>query len=244
MGQVGHIVNTQLSSAPLSFFCKGGTLMKVLGVSGSPIKNGNTERALKTVIEATGVETELIRLIDYTYAPCMACLGCVETNVCVVDDDARGLTEKAKQADALVIGGFTPYSTLDARTKAFIERLYPLRHKHGYMSGKPGGAVVTCCVPENAEMLPPACRMGEDAIRFYMMEEGMNFLGSVRVQGNVPCITCGHGDECKMSAVKMLYGTEATVGSVGIRRFEDQSDVISTAVGLGKKIAEVLTGKK
>ncbi|MES0337683.1 MAG: flavodoxin family protein [Candidatus Magnetobacterium sp. LHC-1] len=217
--------------------------MKVLGVSGSPIKNANTQRAIKAVLAATGVETELINLIDYTYAPCRACLGCVETNICVVNDDARGLTEKVKQADALVIGGFTPYSTLDARTKAFIERLYPLRHKHGYMAGKPGGAVITCCVPENADMLPPAFHMGENAIRFYMMEEGMNFLGSVRVQGNVPCVICGHGDECKMSAVKMLYGSEATVDSVGINKFEYQLDATSAAVGLGKKIAEALTAK-
>jgi multimeric flavodoxin WrbA len=50
------------------------------------------------------------------------------------------LAEKAKQANALIIGGFTPYSSLDSRTKAFIERLYPLRHIHGFMRGKPGAA--------------------------------------------------------------------------------------------------------
>jgi multimeric flavodoxin WrbA len=36
--------------------------MKVLGVSGSPIKNSNTDRALKTVLDATGCETELVKL--------------------------------------------------------------------------------------------------------------------------------------------------------------------------------------
>ena len=41
--------------------------MKVLGVSGSPIRNSNTDRALKAVLEATGAETELIKLIDYSY---------------------------------------------------------------------------------------------------------------------------------------------------------------------------------
>ena len=31
--------------------------MKVIGVSGSPIKNSNTDRVIKAVLEATGVET-------------------------------------------------------------------------------------------------------------------------------------------------------------------------------------------
>jgi len=214
--------------------------MKVLGVSGSPIRKSNTDRALQAVLKATGCETEFIKLIDYTVAPCRACLGCLETNQCVIKDDGVELAEKAKKADALVIGGFTPYSTLDSRTKAFIERLYPLRHKHGFMAGKPGGAVITCCVSEDNDALPPACQMGVNAVQFYMMEEGMNFVGAVKIQGNVPCVTCGNGDECKLSGIKMLYGENATVNSVGIKTFEDQSGAIEEATELGRNIAQAL----
>jgi multimeric flavodoxin WrbA len=214
--------------------------MKVLGVSGSPIKNSNTDRALKAVLSATECETEFIKLIDYTVAPCTACLGCLETNQCVIKDDGVELAEKVKKADALVIAGFTPYSTLDSRTKAFLERLYPLRHKHGFMATKPGGAVITCCVSEDNDALPPACQMGVNAVQFYMMEEGMNFVGAVKIQGNVPCVKCGSGDECKMSGIKMLYGENATVNSVGIKTFEDQSIAIEAATELGRKIAQAL----
>lgn len=84
------------------------TDMKVLGVSGSPIKNSNTDRALKAVLDATECETEFIKLIDYTVEPCRACLGCVKSNTCVIKDDGIMLTEKTKEADALVIAGFTP----------------------------------------------------------------------------------------------------------------------------------------
>ncbi len=79
--------------------------MKVLGVSWSPIKNSNTDRALKAVLNATGYETEFVKLIDYTVAPCKACIGCVKTNKCVIKDDGIELAEKAKAADALVIAG-------------------------------------------------------------------------------------------------------------------------------------------
>ena len=217
--------------------------MKTLGVSGSPIANSNTDRAIKAVLQAAGGDNEFIKLTDYTVAPCKACLGCLHTNRCVIEDDGIELAEKTRESDALVIGGFTPYSTIDARTKAFIERLYPLRHHHGYMAGKPGAAVVTSAVPEENEALPPACQTGVNAIRFYMMEEGMEFLGAVKIQGNVPCTKCGRGDTCAMSGVTMLYGQEATVDSVGIRIFEEQPLALRGVEQLGRRLRETLAAR-
>lgn len=216
-------------------------MKKILGVSGSPIANGNTDKGVKAVLEATGLHTEFIKLAGLTIAPCKACLGCVKTNRCVIQDDGILLAEKAREADALVIGGFTPYSTLDSRTKAFIERLYPLRHKKGLMAGKPGAAVITAAVPEGNKQLPPAAEMGVNAIAFYMMEEGMRFMGALKLQGNVPCVRCGFGDECAMTGIKMLHGPEATVDSVGISQFEKQPVSLEGARELGRKIAEALT---
>lgn len=212
----------------------------VLGISSSPIHDSNTDKALKTVLEATGCKTEFIKLSDYTIAPCKACLGCVKTNKCVINDDGIMLAEKAKNADALVIASFTPYSSLDSRAKAFIERLYPLRHQKGYMRNKVGAAVVTSAIPQGSPQLPPAGDMGINAITFYMMEEGMNFVGSVRVLGNVPCIRCGFGDDCVMSGVKMMYGPQATVDTIGKNCFNEQPQTIEASKELGKKIAAAL----
>jgi len=214
--------------------------MKVLGVSGSPIKNSNTDRAVKQVLDATGMETEFIKLRGYQIEPCRACLGCVDTNECVIGDDGNRLAQKAKDADALVVGCYTPYSSIDARTKAFLERLYPLRHKHGFMQGKPGIAVTTCAIPADCVGMPPACDNGVNDISFYMMEEGMNFLGSLKIQGNVPCIRCGYGDECPMSGITMIFGKSANVDSVGINAFEDQMDTTAEARLIGKKLVDAL----
>ncbi|NPE30535.1 flavodoxin family protein [Methanococcoides sp. SA1] len=218
--------------------------MKILGVSGSPIKDSNADRALKTALEATGMDYEFVKLIDHTVAPCKACLGCVKNNVCVIKDDGIALAEKAKEADALIIAGFTPYSTLDSRTKAFIERLYPLRHRYGFMRGKPGGAIVTSAIPKECDMLPPASDNGINAISYYMMEEGMEAIGSVRVLGNNPCVRCKFGDECDMSGIKMMFGLDATKDSVGINKFEDQPEAVNAAKELGKNIAEHLKSKE
>ncbi len=215
--------------------------MKVLGVSGSPIEDSNTDKALKIVLAATGMDCEFVKLVKYNVAPCTACLGCVKTNRCVIPDDGILLAEKVKAADALVIAGFSPYSTLDSRTKAFIERLYPLRHNKGFMAGKPGGAVVTSAVPVENQTMPPAGQMAADAIQFYMMEEGMNFLGSVIVQGNVPCIKCGYGDDCSMSGVKMLFGEQAKVDTIGVNYIDMQPEAIGQARRLGNQIAQALS---
>ena len=90
------------------------------------------------------------------------------------------------------------------------------------MAGKPGGAIVTCAVPGNNKMPPPVCDMGVNAIMFYMMEEGMNFVGAVKVFGNVPALNVDMVTSAKMTGVKMIYGPNATVESVGINKFEDQ----------------------
>ena len=60
---------------------------RVLGISGSPIPNSNTDRAIQCILEHTDLETEFIKLSDLDIIPCRACLGCIKTNECVVKDD-------------------------------------------------------------------------------------------------------------------------------------------------------------
>ncbi len=216
--------------------------MKILGVSGSPIKNSNTDRALHMALQATGMETEFVKLTECDIEPCLACLECLDTNECVIGDDGNKLAEKARHADGLIIAGFTPYSSIDARCKAFMERLYPLRHKYGLMQGKPGGAIVTCAIPEDCPGLPNACQNGIEAVQAYMMEEGMNFQGGVKILGNVPCLTCGYGDECATSGLKMIFGPEASLDSVGLSSFENQQEALRQVEELGANIRNVLLG--
>ncbi len=218
--------------------------MKILGVSGSPIKNSNTDRALKRVLEATGAaKAEFIKLSDYTIAPCLACLKCIETNRCIIKDDGILLAEKAYKADALIIAGFTPYSSIDSRTKIFMERLYPLRHRHGLMGGKVGAGIITCAIPPENTELPPACDNGMQAIQNYMLEEGMNFVGGVTIRGNVPCVRCGDNGQCPVSGLKMIHGPGATIADIGIANFEDDPAKLQELDDLGQMIAQKVMGK-
>lgn len=212
----------------------------ILGISGSPIPNSNTDRAVQYILEATGMEYEFVKLSTLTMEPCRACLGCKENNTCVVRDDARELAEKFRAAPAFVLGAFTPYSSLDARTKTFMERMYCLRHQTGLNAGKIGVSVITSAAPPGIEGLPPAAETAASQIMFWMMEEGMRNMGSMTILGNVPCIRCGHGDECGMTGITMLYGADATVASVGVKTFEGEATLMDQARDLGWKLRDAL----
>jgi len=219
----------------------GNMAMQILGVSGSPVENSNTDRAVKAVLNAADMPAEFVKLSEYDLNPCNACLACVEGNRCEQDDDGNLLLDKVLESDAVVVGGWAPYSSLDARTKMFIERLYPSRHLQGALGDKVGGVVVTIGGPPDNENIPPAAETVINQVSYWMMEEGIEKLGSVTVQGNVPCLSCGYGDECRVSGITMLYGENATTNDVGFNQFEDQTEAVRRAEELGRTIAEAVT---
>ncbi len=83
---------------------------------------------------------------------------------------------------------------------------------------------------------PPAVENGLDAIRFYMLEEGMNFVGGVTIPGNVPRVRCGQEGRCKMSGIKMIHGRDATPESVGINDVEKNPEIVAALRKLGEDI--------
>ena len=122
--------------------------IEVLGISGSPTKNSNTDRLIKAVLNETGAESEFVKLSDINVRPCRACYKCVPDNVCKVNDDFPALAEKIKTAKALVIGGYIPYSQIDGYTKALLERFWSFRHQENLLKGKLVATVITGLDPE------------------------------------------------------------------------------------------------
>ncbi len=214
--------------------------VQVLGISGSPVLDSNTDRAVRTILRHTGLESEFVKLSELEFAPCRACLGCINANECVVIDDARALAERFRTAPAFVLGGYTAYGSLDARTKAFMERMFCFRHRSGGNRGKIGAAVVTTACPPGAKDVPPAAATALSQIGFWMAEEGIVNVGAMVLLGNLPCIRCGRGDWCEVSGIKMIYGPEATVASVGVHTFEENDAVLDEAAQLGKAIREAV----
>lgn len=212
--------------------------MTIVGISGSPITDSTTDRALRIALNATGQETEFIKLSDYSYEPCRACLGCETSNICVLKDDATALAQKVRYADAFIVAGYASYSSLDGRTKSFLERLWQLRHTHGFMQGKSGGIIITSAVPLGHSMRPQVLDLAISSVKNYMMEEGMDIVGSVGVLGIPPCLHCTPGEHCAMSGVKMFCGPDTPRESFPIQKLEEQQEVIAELEAMGREIGK------
>src|SRR3989338_3003385 len=90
----------------LLFLMKRRNEMKVLALSGSPRKKGNTETLLHAVlkgVEAAGGEVELFRLYDLRIQPCIGCGGCDKTGECVLEDDMQELYPKILAAQRVIL---------------------------------------------------------------------------------------------------------------------------------------------
>ncbi len=104
--------------------------MKVLAISGSPRKDGNTEILISRVLEGMGLtEFEIVRVNDLLIRGCQGCRSCRTEGAtgCVQDDDMQKLYPLIKEADVLVMGSPIYYGYLTGQMKCFIDRWYAFR---------------------------------------------------------------------------------------------------------------------
>lgn len=191
--------------------------MKVLGISGSPTKNSNTDALIEAILAATGAETDFVKLSEINVGPCIACMKCVYTNECVLNDHFRWLSGKVMEADAIVVGSPTYYGAASAFTKAFIERLYSKRHIK-LLTGRKIAAVVAVGVAAEktvAEWLGNALRAG-----------GMEIVGSMTAKGTPCCFVCGPGESCNYT-VWNAYSKELTGMDLGVEKaYKDYLEIL------------------
>ncbi|HMK95230.1 MAG TPA: flavodoxin family protein [Candidatus Limnocylindrales bacterium] len=102
--------------------------MKVIAFNGSARKDGNTAVLLKrvlSVLEAEGIETELIQLAGEQIHGCNACGTCFQTRNlrCVITDDhVNAYIQKMVQADGIILGSPTYFGMMSPEMKALIDR--------------------------------------------------------------------------------------------------------------------------
>ena len=208
---------------------------KIIGISGSPVTNSNTDKLVLHVLKSTGLEYEFIKLSSINIGPCRACKNCVEDNICKVQDDFPGVAQKIKEAKALVIGGYTPYGMIDAFTKAFLERLWSMRHLNHLNEQKYAVTVISSLHKPIREQV-----LSELAREMFM--EGLHHVAELSIDGNVPCLTCGYGDTCEYSGVHHMFGKEAKASADSCVDVENQS-VWEEAAHIGRLIGQHIRGE-
>ncbi len=102
--------------------------IKVLGISGSPRKKGNTalmvEKALESARKVEGVRTEFIDLSHKKIQNCLGCEACrTKKSLCLaIKDDMGSLYPVLMKSHALILGSPVYFGDVTGLTKAFIDR--------------------------------------------------------------------------------------------------------------------------
>jgi len=152
--------------------------MKVLGISGSWRKNGNTAILVKEVLarcESAGIPVEFISLAGKEIKPCIGCEKCKETKWCVIEgDDWGGIAQQIVDSDVLVMGSPTYYYDISGHLKNFIDRTYSLYHDRK-LAGRRGVAVAV-----NAEN---GSKRAIETIEGFLGTHEFAYLGFVRGKG-------------------------------------------------------------
>jgi multimeric flavodoxin WrbA len=104
---------------------------RLLAITGSHRKNGNSYSLAKRVLESVDADAHIVQLADRDIRFCTLCEECVDKD-CVIDDDVNRIIVEMKRADGIV---FVVPKYLDASSKflAFLERLDTIVHMRRHM---------------------------------------------------------------------------------------------------------------
>lgn len=123
--------------------------MKVLLFNGSPRKSGCTFTALSLaaeVLNAEGIETEIIWIGSKPVGGCTACRACAKLGKCAFDDIVNEVREKCCEADGFIFGSPVHFGALTGNMTSFMDRLFYselLGNKNAAFALKPAAAVIS-----------------------------------------------------------------------------------------------------
>jgi len=115
--------------------------MKILGLSFSPRKDGNTVILLNEALSGAreeGAEAELYSIAGKDIKPCDGCWGCRKDGVCHIKDDMQELYARMLEADGIIYGTPVYFYNMTGQGKTVIDRTIALG---GRLANKVGGIV-------------------------------------------------------------------------------------------------------
>lgn len=124
--------------------------MRVLAISGSPLKNGNTSRLIGSITkeleksEIADLKISELSLSDKSIRPCKSCRKCMKEGHCVLkSDDFSSIAKKIKKSDLIIIGSPVYFHDVNGQVKNMIDRSYSLWHDR-QLKGKRVIPVAVC----------------------------------------------------------------------------------------------------
>lgn len=119
--------------------------MKILAVSCSPRKKGNTVSLLEETLRGaaeSGANIELFSVSGKNIRGCDGCYSCLTEGDCHIQDDMQPLYEKLIGADGIVFGSPIYFYGMTAQAKTIMDRTFALNKPGKSLANKVAGVIV------------------------------------------------------------------------------------------------------
>ncbi|MHC4666221.1 MAG: flavodoxin family protein [Planctomycetota bacterium] len=165
-------------------------MKRILGVVGSPRRDGNTHILVSRMLEGAkreGAATEILLLSDLTIAECDGCHLCWEGKDCSKNDDMNSIYPKIMEADAIVFGTPVYWYGPTALMKAFVDRFvyFNCPANRERISGK-AGVIAVPFEEENPETAALVVAFFERSLAYVEMKlVGKILVGGIGRKGEI-----------------------------------------------------------
>jgi multimeric flavodoxin WrbA len=122
--------------------------MKVLAINGSARQNGNTAHLINhvfSVLQAEGIETELVQLGGQVIRGCGNCNTCMKLRnrrCSISNDPVNDIIAKMAEADGIILGSPVYFTDVTPELKALIDRSGRVAGANGQLFKRKVGAGV------------------------------------------------------------------------------------------------------
>ncbi|MHA1781515.1 MAG: flavodoxin family protein [Candidatus Thorarchaeota archaeon] len=159
--------------------------MLIVGINGSPKKErSNTRFLLEQALEGASEKMEnlgidcktmLVNLADYEIRRCTGCDVCLKKKPCPESarDDMNKLEDIVRQADAIIIGAPSYFTTVPGILKDFIDRSRPMKMLDHQLRNKVFGAVTFAGLRYGGQ------EVVADYLNRYALTQGMIVVGGL-----------------------------------------------------------------
>ncbi len=117
--------------------------MKVLGIFGSPRRQGNSDILMKAFLQGAaeaGALVEEVFLRELKISPCLEIYHCFKDGTCPIKDEMRELYDKLIEADVVALASPVFFYSVSAQAKAMIDRTQALwARRYALKKDFPGG---------------------------------------------------------------------------------------------------------
>jgi multimeric flavodoxin WrbA len=155
--------------------------MRILSLSGSHLKKGNTTQLIEYLNEQIehsiigDLKIKMISLSGAKIGPCKGCRKCMETGACVIKDDFQSIAKKMLKSDLIILGSPVYFHDVAGLVKNLLDRTYSLWHER-QLKGKRVIPVAVSAISGEERTL--------ETIRIWAQAHEMRIVKSISGHGN------------------------------------------------------------